>query len=637
LSAAKNARTSATNATSRDGALGQYVVGIDLGTTHSALAFADASATSDKPRIDVMPISQIVARGQLEAQALLPSFLYFAHLSSDGPMALPWDPKRTYAVGEYARSRGVEAPARLISSAKSWLSHAGVDRRSALLPLGAEPDVEKISPVEASWRYLEHMREAWGAQPGRVAEHALAAQDVVIAVPASFDASARELTAEAANAAGIEHLTLIEEPQAALYAWIDAMGDRWRTQVKPGDVILVVDVGGGTTDFSAIAALDRSGSLELARVAVGEHILLGGDNMDLALAHLVKGKLEAQGKEIDRWQMVALTHACRAAKERLLTDADLPSMPIAIASRGSKLLGGGLRADLTRDEVTSTLVEGYFPLVDAAARPAVRPRGALTQVGLPYASDPAVTKHLAAFLARQADATRKLEGFPVPQPQAEKAGALLHPTALLFNGGVMKGKLLRDRVVAALDSWLVADGAPKVRVLDGADLDLAVARGAAAYGLARRGRGIRIRGGTARAYYVGIESPAPAVPGVEPPITAMCLAPFGMEEGSEADLPPHELGVVVGEPIRFRFFGSSVRRADRAGTTLERWKREELDELAPIEVTLPAEGRREGDVVPVRLRAAVTEMGTLLVEAVPLSPLKPDERWKVELNVRSSE
>jgi hypothetical protein len=635
LSAAKNASKAAKDA--GPGPSAKYVVGIDLGTTHSALAFADATATSDRSRIDVMPIAQIVARGQIEAQALLPSFLYFAHASSDGPMALPWDAKRTYAVGEYARSRGVEAPARLISSAKSWLSHAGVDRRSALLPLGAEPDVEKISPVEASWRYLEHMREAWGAQPGRVAEHALDAQDVVIAVPASFDASARELTAEAANAAGIEHLTLIEEPQAALYAWIDAMGDRWRTQVKPGDVILVVDVGGGTTDFSAIAALDRGGSLELARVAVGEHILLGGDNMDLALAHLVKAKLEAQGKEVDRWQMVALTHACRAAKERLLTDAgaDLPSMPIAIASRGSKLLGGGLRADLTRDEVTATLVEGYFPLVDAAARPAVRPRGALTQVGLPYASDPAVTKHLAAFLARQADATRKLEGFPVAPGQ--KVGAILHPTALLFNGGVMKGKVLRDRIVAALDSWLVADGAPKVRVLDGADLDLAVARGAAAYGLARRGRGIRIRGGTARAYYVGIESPAPAVPGVEPPITAMCLAPFGMEEGSEADLPPHELGVVVGEPVRFRFFGSTVRRSDRAGTSLERWKREELDELAPIEVTLPAEGRREGDVVPVRLRAAVTEMGTLLVEAVPLSPLAPDERWKVELNVRSSE
>jgi hypothetical protein len=460
----------------------------------------------------------------------------------------------------------------------------------------------------------------------------LGAQDVVLTVPASFDAGARELTVEAAMAAGIERLTLLEEPQAALYAWIDAMGDRWRTQVRPGDVILVVDVGGGTTDFSAIAALDKGGTLELARVAVGDHILLGGDNMDLALAHVVKAKLEAEGKEIDRWQMAALTHACRGAKERLLGDDKMATAPIAIASRGSKLIGGGLRTELTRDEVTATLVEGYFPRVSADARAATRARAALTQIGLPYASDPAVTKHLAAFLARQVDATRKLEGFP-----AQTGGALLHPTALLFNGGVMKGTELRARVVSAIDSWLAADGAPPVRVLDGADLDLAVARGATAYGLARRGRGLRIRGGTARAYYVGIESPAPAVPGVEPPITAMCLAPFGMEEGTGATLPPHELGVVVGEKVRFRFFGSSVRRADGAGAVLERWGKDELLELAPIEVTLPADGRRDGDVVPVRLQASVSEVGTLLLEAIALAPVTADERWKIELNVRAPE
>jgi hypothetical protein len=622
-----------TSAKRRDQEPARYVVGIDLGTTHCALAFADASV--EKARTEIMPAAQLVSQAAVEERALLPSFLYFAH-EGEGAMALPWDAKRSYAVGEYARTRGVEAPARLVSSAKSWLSHAGVDRRAALLPIGAPEDIEKISPVEASWRYLEHLAEAWDARVakggGSDDARKLGAQDVVITVPASFDAGARELTVEAAMAAGIERLTLLEEPQAALYAWIEAMGDGWRKQVKPGDVILVVDVGGGTTDFSAIAAVDVGGSLELARVAVGDHILLGGDNMDLALAHVVKAKLEAQGKEIDRWQMVALMHACRSAKERLLSDATAASAPIAIASRGSKLIGGGLRAELTREEVTATLVEGYFPLVDAGARPAVRARAALTQIGLPYASDPAVTRHLAAFLARQADATRKLEGFP-----AQKSGALLHPTALLFNGGVMKGTALRARIVAAIDAWLAADGAPPVRVLDGGDLDLAVARGAAAYGLARRGRGLRIRGGTARAYYVGIESPAPAVPGVEPPITAMCLAPFGMEEGTQAKLPPHELGVVVGEKVRFRFFGSSVRRADGAGAALERWTKDELEELAPIEVTLPAEGRREGDVVPVRLQASVTEVGTLLLEAIPLAPATPDERWKIELNVRAAE
>jgi hypothetical protein len=606
----------------------RFVVGIDLGTTHCAMAYADLEV--EHARTEVVPVAQIVAQGSVEERVLLPSFLYFAH-ESDGPLALPWDASRTYAVGEIARQRGVEAPARVISSAKSWLSHAGIDRRAALLPLGAPDDIEKISPVEASWRYLEHLSEAWDA---RVAKGdpalRLSEQEVVLTVPASFDAAARELTVEAATAAGFEHLTLLEEPQAALYAWIDAMGDAWRRAIRVGDVILVVDVGGGTSDFSAIAALEKDGALELTRVAVGDHILLGGDNMDLALAHVARAKLEAQGKEIDRWQMVGLTHACRAAKERLLGDPSAASAPVVVAARGSKLLGGGLRTEVTRDEITRTLVDGYFPRVEASARPVTRARGGLTQMGLPYAQDPAITKHLAAFLARQADATSKLEGFPASAP-----GALLRPTALVFNGGVMKGTALRERLVATIDAWLAADGAPPVRVLEATDLDLAVARGAASYGLARRGRGLRIRGGTARAYYVGIESPAPAVPGVEPPITAMCLAPFGMEEGTEARLPPHELGVVVGEKVQFRFFGSSVRRTDAVGTELERWRDGELEELAPIEVTLPAKERRDGDVVPVRLRASVTAIGTLELEAVPLQPMAPDERWKLELNVRA--
>jgi hypothetical protein len=510
----------------------------------------------------------------------------------------------------------------------------GIDRRAQILPQGAPEDVEKISPVEASWRYLEHLSEAWDqAHP----EAPLASQEIVITVPASFDAAARELTVEAALAAGIEKITLLEEPQAALYAWIAARGDAWRKELSVGDVILVVDVGGGTTDFSAIAAVDKEGSLELVRVAVGDHILLGGDNMDLALAHVVKTKVEASGTELDRWQTTALAHASRTAKEKLLGDGKAKSAPVALATRSAKLVGGAIRSELTREEVTTTLVEGFFPAVDAAARPVVRARSGLTQLGLPYASDPAITKHLAAFLGRQAGATSKLEGF-TPKAGAAGAGAragtLLHPTAVLFNGGVMKSTVLRDRVLSTLNAWLESDGAPPVRVLAGGDLDLAVARGAASYALARRGRGLRIRGGTARAYYVGIESAAPAVPGVEPPITALCVAPFGMEEGTEATLPPHELGVVVGEKVTFRFFGSSVRRDDPAGKELERWKAGELEELSPIEVTLPAEGRREGDVVPVRLRASVTEVGTLVLEAVPTKPQKPDEKWGIELSVR---
>ncbi len=275
-----------------------YAVGIDLGTTHSALAVASLEGEGARP--EVMSIPQLVTHSEVEGRTLLPSFLYFAH-ESEGPQALPWDAGRAFAVGEHARARGVDAPARLISSAKSWLSHPTVDRRAGILPLAAPADIEKISPVEASWRYLEHLSEAFDARFGG-GEGALAKQDVVITVPASFDASARELTVEAALAAGIEKVTLLEEPQAALYAWVAAMGDAWRKHVKPGDVVLVVDVGGGTTDFSAIHAVENEGSLELVRVAVGDHILLGGDNMDLALAHVVKQKLEASGKSPDRAQ-----------------------------------------------------------------------------------------------------------------------------------------------------------------------------------------------------------------------------------------------------------------------------------------------------------------------------------------------
>ena len=605
--------------------MSRFAVGIDLGTTHCAMAVAPLEGDGASP--EVVSVPQLVAHGAVEARPLLPSFLYFAH-AGEGPQALPWDAARTFAVGEHARARGVDAPGRVISSAKSWLSHPGVDRRAGILPLGAPEDVEKISPVETSWRYLEHLSEAFDARSGG-GDAALAQQEVVITVPASFDASARELTVEAALAAGIEKLTLLEEPQAAVYAWVLAMGDGWRKALHPGDVLLVVDVGGGTSDFSAIHAVDRDGSLELVRVAVGDHILLGGDNMDLALAHRVRQKLEAEGKTVDRAQQASLVHACRVAKERLLGDATLQVAPIALASRGASLVGSTLRTELTRDEVSTLLVDGFFPEVASDARPTTRARAALAQLGLPYASDPAVTRHLAAFLARQAGA--------VERPPGERAPKLLHPTALLFNGGVMKADPVRNRLVETLNGWLAEDGGPPVRVLQGADLDLAVARGACAYALVRRGKGLRIRGGTARAYYVGIEGAVPAVPGLEPPVAAMCVAPFGMEEGTEASLPPHELGMVVGEPCTFRFFGSSVRRGDAPGAMIEDWKADGLEELPPIEVTLPAEGRREGDLVPVRLRSQVTEVGTLLLEAEPLRPLRPDERWRVELSVRGGE
>lgn len=607
----------------------RFAVGIDLGTTHSAISWVDVAASDGEATVHgVLPTPQLTAPGSVEAQPLLPSFLYLPHADelAPGELALPWAADDgAPVVGELARRRGATTPIRLVASAKSWLSHAGVDRRAAILPHDAPPEVAKLSPLEASLRYLAHLKAAWDdAHP----DAPLADQDVTVTIPASFDPAARELTVEAAKAAGYPALTLLEEPQAALYGWIQASRGGWRKQVRPGDVILVVDVGGGTSDFSLIAVTERDGNLELQRVAVGDHILLGGDNMDLALAHVVARKLAAAGTTLDAWQLRALTHGCRVAKEALLGDEAAPSQPIVVPSRGSKLIGGSVRTELTRDEVSATILEGFFPSVEATARPQSRVRAGLAQLGLPYAQDAAVTRHLAAFLARQRGALAELEGFAERVPDG---ASLLHPTALLFNGGVFRSPLLAERVHHTLDAWLAAEGGAPVRRLAGDELDLAVARGAAYYGYVRRGRGVRIRGGTAFAYYVAVESAMPAVPGVEPPIQALCIAPFGMEEGTDAALPALELGLVVGEPVRFRFLASSVRRQDVVGTLLDAWAPDELQELEAITITLPAEGRVEGDVVPVRLHARVGEAGTLEVEAVARGGA---ERWKVEFDVR---
>ena len=613
----------------------RYAIGVDLGTTHSALSYVDLEASDgEKTAHGVLPVPQLTAPGTVDALPLLPSFLYLPHPDelAPGELALPWATDGEAGIaGEFARSRGATTPIRLVSSAKSWLSHPGVDRSGPILPLDAPEEVARISPLEASTRYLAHLRRAWDhAHP----EAPFDQQQVTVTIPASFDPGARELTAEAARNAGYASATLLEEPQAALYSWIQGSGGAWRKQVKAGDIVLVVDVGGGTSDFSLIAILERDGKLEPHRVAVGDHILLGGDNMDLALAHLVARKLAANGTQLDAWQMRALTYACRGAKEHLLADANATTWPIVVPSRGSKLIGGSIRTELTRDEVTTFITDGFFPRVEASARPATRTRAGLTQLGLPYAHDAAVTRHLAAFLARQAGATAELEGFEgrVAPEQRDGGPTFLHPSAVLFNGGVFKSNILAQRVMDTINDWLYMEGAEPARMLEGADLDLAVARGAAYYSYARRGGGVRIRGGTARSYYVGVESSMPAIPGMEPPIQALCVAPFGMEEGSELELPGQEFGLVVGEPVHFRFFGSTTRRQDQIGEVLDFWGPDELQEMNEIQATLSPEGRMPGDVVQVRLHALATEAGTLELAAVA----QDGQRWKVEFDVRNA-
>ena len=584
-----------------------HVVGIDLGTTNCAIAWRDLEDGSG----DLISIPQLTAPGTVEERALLPSFIYLANEGEfpPGALALPWDTRPDYAAGEFARAHGAKVSQRLVASAKSWLSHTGIDRTAAFLPWQAPPEVERISPVEAAARYLKHLAGAWKTSRKTDIE----SEEIVLTVPASFDAAARDLTMQAANHAGLRNLTLLEEPQAALYAWLEKSGDGFRKRVKVGDVILVVDVGGGTTDFSLIGVTELDGDLRLTRLAVGDHILLGGDNMDLTLAHHL-----AQDKNLDAWQFAALTYGCREAKERLFADPKLKKAPISIPSRGSALMGGTIKAELTRDDLARILVDGFIPRIGVAELPRTARRTGLTQMGLPYAQDPGITRHLAAFLTRQA---RIAEGK-----------AFVHPTAILFNGGVFKATVLKRRVIEVINEWLSQDGGSPVRELEGGDLDLAVARGAAHYAWVRHGHGIRIRGGTARAYYVGVEPAMPSVPGFEPPVKALCVAPFGMEEGTNADVPSQEFALVVGEPTVFRFFASSVRREDRVGDMIDDAARnDEFEEVAPIETTLSGES---GKLVPVNLQAAVTEVGTLELRCLEKAGAG---RWKLEMNVRIRE
>ncbi|HAS8553521.1 TPA: Hsp70 family protein [Vibrio vulnificus] len=615
----------------------KFSVGIDLGTTHCVMSFMDT--LDEQARVQVMAIPQLTAPGTVESRNQLGSFLYQPHEHEMNPASrvLPWTTEPTALVGAIARNLGGKTPLRLVASAKSWLCHGGVNRRDAFLPAGSPEEIEKVSPLRATELYLEHLKQAWDhAQPN----HPLSEQDVTITVPASFDPAARDLTAEAARNVGFVHLTLLEEPQAALYNWIDNSNDKWRDEVTVGDIVLVVDIGGGTTDLSLVEVTEEEGNLTLKRIAVGEHILLGGDNMDLALAYSLKMKLAQEGKELQPWQVQAMTHACRDAKEALLNDAELQSVPIVVPSRGSKLLGATLKTELTQQEVQQMLVDGFFPKVAITEHPVQRNRGALTQMGLPYAQDAGITRHIAAFLSKQANANGEavpaqdynpfVGGMPGMAQQATVD--FIKPTAILFNGGVLKSSLLAERLEETINEWLLDADAEMAKRLTGVDLDLAVASGAAYYGAVRRGQGVRIRGGIASSYYVGIESAMPAIPGMAPPMEALCVASFGMEEGTSVDVPSQQFGLIIGQPVNFQFFGSTVRRDDLAGTHLDHWDQDELEELPEIQVTLPvSEGRREGEVVPVTLASRVTELGTLYLEAIAADN---GQKWHVEFDVR---
>ena len=599
------------------------MIGVDLGTTNSVVAYIDKQ---EQPSgVHVFQVPQLVAEGEVRALPTLPSFLWFPDDRdwSAGGLRLPWDEHPSAVIGVLAREQGALVPGRQVSSAKSWLCHGAVDRRARILPWEAEPPEPMVSPVEASARYLTHLREAWNHAAARNAsgegESRFENQEIVLAVPASFDEEARELTVEAAHQAGLDRLTLLEEPLAAFYAWIATHRSLLSRELRDGDLVLICDVGGGTTDFSLIRVGLANGEVQFERTAIGEHLLLGGDNLDLALARRVEEKLNSP--KLTLRQRYALRRACCAAKERLFSDPSLEHVPINVLGSGRAVVGRMLRGALTRDEMLGILAGGFLPLTAANDLPARDRRVGLRELGLGYASEPAITKHLAAFLTQAASAVKPHPASPDAPPRSQMA----RPDAILFNGGFFAPPITRQRIVEAVAGWFRRESngwQPKLLHNDAPES--AVAMGAAYYGRVRRGGGLRIRAGSARTYYIGVQS--------DHRIQAVCVLPSGIDEGTTLSLANREFAVLTNRPVSFTLYSSTTRH-DRHGEVAD-FDEKEFHRHAPL-VTQLLYGKKSRQIeLGVQLKASFTEVGTLELWC---ESLKTQHRWRLQFELRGDE
>ncbi len=602
----------------------RYLVGIDLGTTNSVVAYIDTQNVVDRESpIRVFPVPQLIAHGEVCTLPGLPSFLYFPTQDeiSAGVVSATWNEDPPMITGVHAREQGALVPSRQVSSAKSWLSYTGMDRRARILPAQAEPPQPMISPVEASARYLMHLRDAWNGAMGKSDEARFEHQEIVLTVPASFYEDARELTVEAARIAGLERLTLLEEPLAAFYSWIEAnrplqsnrpppAPDSSDPDLRDGDLILICDIGGGTTDFSLVRARRANRELEFERIAIGEHLLLGGDNLDSALAHHVEAKLK--NIRLTLRQRYALRRDCCTAKEQLLGDSLLHSVPITILGSGRAVVGQSLSVDLARDEVVKILSDGFLPITAPGDLPIRGRATGLRELGLPYASDPAITRHLAAFL------TQAASGMNPPPANREMA----RPDAVLFNGGFCAPALTRERLIETLCTWFDdAKTGWRPRVLSNNSVESSVARGAAYYGQVRRGIGLRVGAGSARTYYIGLPS--------DDSLEGICVLPAGVNEGTTLPLLERDFSLLANRSVSFTLFSSRTRH-DAHGDVVALDKAE-VDHHPPL-VTLLRYGRRLRERrLNVRLRASFTEVGTL--ELWFESPDTP-HRWRLQFELR---
>ncbi len=600
-----------------------YIVGIDLGTSNTVVAYA-APGRQD---VELFEIEQLVGPGQVAARPLLPSLRYHpaAGEISPGDLQLPWpasDSITALVTGRLALDLGAQVPGRLVASAKSWLSHAAVDRLAPILPWGADAEVAKVSPVVASASYLAHVRAAW---LHRFPKAPLDQQQVILTVPASFDEGARALTLEAARQAGLPRLRLLEEPQAAVYDWLLRHQQSLAEELAETRLLLVCDVGGGTTDLTLIQVAIVEGEPVLTRIGVGDHLMLGGDNMDLALAHLVESRLPVSEGRLSAARFAQLTARCRAAKEQLLADDAPASVLLTLLGGGSRLIGGARTVDLDRDEVRQVLVDGFFPRVEAT-EPLQQRRAAIVEFGLPYPADPAITRHLGAFLRRHAQAARQAlsaSGDASNESDGSDAAALPVPDTVLFNGGVFRAEALVERLRNTLGDWRGS----ALRVLHNDHPDVAVARGAVAYALVRQGHGRRIGGGSARSYFLVLEDPGPQRRGI-------CLLPRGSEEGHEIPLPERVFSLRLGQPVRFHLASSVADTPCLPGeiSSLDDDDCIRLPPIAAVVQALPGSSQRE---VRVQLTTAMTEVGTLEIHCVAVDDAA--RRWLLEFQLRGED
>jgi molecular chaperone DnaK (HSP70) len=603
----------------------KYIIGIDLGTTNSTLSYVDTGSSDHK--IQIFSIPQLIDEGVVKERSALPSFLYLPgeHELPPEAAALPWNKNIPHITGEFARMQGSRVPGHLVSSAKSWLCHNRVDREGPILPWGRDDAEKKVSPVEASAQYLRHMKESWNyavasGDKKKLFEH----QQIIITIPASFDESARELTAEAARLAGIKKFTMLEEPQAAFYAWISAHEEDWQEHTGQEGLILVCDVGGGTTDFTLISIKSDNGSPSFQRVAVGDHIMLGGDNMDLTLARDMEHAMAGSSGKFDFQQWLSATYQCRAAKEELLGGSQTASVSVSVLGKGRSVIGGARKAELAALQIKDTIIDGFFRKAEVGEELERGRMTGLQELGLPFESDTAIMKHLASFLKRHA-ADKEL-----PQVTDALSGAqVVRPDILLFNGGVFKSPVIRDHAASIIRKWFSGEKW-SLRILENKEFDQAVSIGAAYYGRVLRGQGRRISGGTGKAYYIAVETAQGKAEGETAPLTLVCIVPRGTEEGEEIHLTQPEFQVMTNSPVSFALYSSSYRAGDKTGDVIAAEKKEFL-ELPPVR-TVMHYGKKTGSVrIPVSLGVRLNEFGTMDVWC---ESKKTPHRWKLAFQLR---